>query len=309
MIDMCLLQQKGKSFYVITCVNNPKVRELALSQESQPGTHSTPNEIAKQIPGCSSSSVQRIIKLDLRLKPLKPVKVQRLTAKNEVQRLACAKRLLRNLTAAKLRKTFFSDEKIFKVIQVYNSQNDRFYVPEDTAKCDVDIRRLIREKTAFPVQFMVSAAVSKLGKTNMVFIPKGLRMDSQEYQDKVLDKLVPDMRRLSGNDYIFQQDGARCHTSASTLSYLDQSVREYLAPEDWPPNSCDLNPLDYFIWSRLESAVYRVKITSIEQLKKRVRKCWRELDQREVDRAIDGFRKRLKAVVAENGGHIIKFKL
>ena len=84
----------------------------------------------------------------------------------------------------------------------------------------MNIQRLIREKTAFPVQFMVSAAVSKLGKARMVFISKGLRLDSQAYQDEVLDKLVPDMKRLSGNDYIFQQDGAKCHTSASTLSYL-----------------------------------------------------------------------------------------
>ena len=86
-------------------------------------------------------------------------------------------------------------------------------MPEETAKSDVDIPRLIREKSAFPMQFMVSAAVSKLGKTRMVFIPSGLRLDGQAYQDEVLDKLVPDMKRLSGNDYIFQQDGARCHTS------------------------------------------------------------------------------------------------
>ena len=104
-------------------------------------------------------------------------------------------------------------------------------------------------------------------------------------------------------------DGAKCHTSASTLSYLDAKVNVYIPPENWPPNSCDLNPLDYFIWSRLESAVYRVKITSMEQLKERVEQCWCELPQSEINKAIDGFRKRLNAVVAASGGHIIKFKL
>ena len=173
----------------------------------------------------------------------------------------------------------------------------------------MNIQRLIREKTAFPVQFMVSAAVSKLGKARMVFISKGLRLDSQAYQDEVLDKLVPDMKRLSGNDYIFQQDGAKCHTSASTLSYLDAKVNVYIPSENWPPNSCDLNPLDYFIWSRLESSVYRVKITSMEQLKERVEQFWCELPQSEINNAIDGLRKRLNAVVAASGGHIIKFKL
>ena len=301
-------QGSGRPRSARTPENIQIVREEVLSQEDKPGTHSTPDEIAHTL-NVSTPSVRRMVKEDLKLKPLKHVKVQRLTAANCMQRQICATRLIRSLTHQKLDKTFFSDEKIFKVVQVYNHQNDRYYVPINAAKKDVNIARMIREKSAFPTQVMVSAAISKLGKTRIIFIPTGLRLNSASYQEEVLSKLITDMRRISGNDYIFQQDGAKCHTSASTIQYLDENVPEYILPSHWPANSCDLNPLDYYVWSRLESIVYRMKIQSLDQLASRVRQAWEQLPQDEINRAIDNFRPRLRALEKANGGHIIKFKL
>ena len=67
--------------------------------------------------------------------------------------------------------------------------------------------------------------------------------------------------------------------------------------------------MDYYAWSRLESMVYKAKITSLEQLESRVQEFWSMLPQTEINAAIDNFRKRLRAVEAAEGGHIIKFKL
>jgi len=42
---------------------------------------------------------------------------------------------------------------------------------------------------------------------------------------------------------LFQQDGARVNTSEATIAELDANIKHYIPPEDWPPNSPDLSPI------------------------------------------------------------------
>jgi len=62
---------------------------------------------------------------------------------------------------------------------------------------------------------MVSVAVSKLGKTDLVSI----KINSVYYCENVLEQgLLPAIRRISNNDNdVFKQDGAPC-TPFTTLS-------------------------------------------------------------------------------------------
>ena len=58
--------------------------------------------------------------------------------------------------------------------------------------------------------------------------------------------MLPEMRILMvGGHFIFQQDGARAHTAKDTVAYLKDNVPEFIEPENCPPNSSDLNPLEY----------------------------------------------------------------
>lgn len=50
--------------------NITEVEELILSQDSQPGTHSSMREVAREV-GMSAASVHRIVHKDIRLKCLK----------------------------------------------------------------------------------------------------------------------------------------------------------------------------------------------------------------------------------------------
>ena len=47
---------------------------------------------------------------------------------------------------------------------------------------------------------------------------------------------------------LFQQDGAPAHRSRHTVAYLRSNVPEFFEPENWLPNSPDLNPVDYAVW-------------------------------------------------------------
>ncbi len=72
----------------------------------------------------------------------------------------------------------------------------------------------------------------------------------------------------------------------------------------WPPNSSDLNPVDYRIWSVLEERVYRdIRIRDVDHPMTRLIEEWRLFDQQIIDRAIKQWCSRLQSCVREQGGH------
>ena len=299
----------GRPRTVRTNENIEAVHEMVLSQEGEPGTHKTPAEIALEL-DISESSVRRIVDEDLDLRPLKKKNVQSLSEHDIERRFILSKKLLRMYTGKVLETAFFSDEKIFKVRQLYNVQNDRIYARKDQAKSEVDKERLLSERSGFPESIMVSLAISKCGKTPVIFVDPGAKVNAKYYCDVLLKKLIPKMDRLAGRkEYLFMQDGARSHTAKLSVSMLEnQKHLKLLKPECWPANSPDLNPVDYSIWGMLQRNVYRGrKITDVETLKGAIVEEWAKIPQDVVNNCIDAFRKRLKLVVDNEGCHIEKY--
>ena len=66
---------------------------------------------------------------------------------------------------------------------------------------------------------------------------------SRRYNDVIL---LPVIRRVSGNDFLVQQDSAPAHrdSARATVELLRQEMPNFLAPNLWPPNSPDLNPYE-----------------------------------------------------------------
>ena len=76
----------------------------------------------------------------------------------------------------------------------------------------------------------------------------------------------------------------------------------------WPPNSLDLNPVDYWVWSALERNVYRGRrFQNTIELKEAILQEWQALPQAVINNAIDGVRSRVRLVIAKNGLHIEKY--
>jgi len=63
--------------------------------------------------------------------------------------------------------------------------------------------------------------------------------------------------------FVFQQDG-------DTITYLEQQTPDFIPPTLWPPNSPELKPVDYSIWSVLQEKVYRSNKTDVDELKTRM---------------------------------------
>jgi hypothetical protein len=199
---------------------------------------------------------------------------------------------------------WFTDEKVFTVATQRNPQNDRLYVPAAVKKKQVVAERLLRTRTTFSQSVMVSVGVSKLGFTELIFVDPGVKINGAYYRDVLLSqKLLPVMHDMSGEFFIFQQDSAPAHRAGDTVRLLEQATPAFIPPDLWPPNSPDLNPVDYKIWGIVQQRVYQSRVHNVDELKQRLVNIWHGMEQSVIDSAIDEWRGRLRACVRAKGGH------
>jgi len=95
----------------------------------------------------------------------------------------------------------------------------------------VPSERLIKHRKHFSESVMVSVAVSKTGKTKVHFIDKGTKVDGRYYREMLLqNRLLPDIRQLCDEEFVFQQDGAPSHRAKLTVEFLQQNVPNFIEP-------------------------------------------------------------------------------
>ncbi|KAG2462429.1 PD10A protein, partial [Polypterus senegalus] len=293
----------GRPRSVRTLENIEAVHDLVLSQEDAPQTHRTTRQIAREI-GISQRTVVEIIHKDLKLKCLKKHRAQQLTTANEKSRLKRCKQLLDKFSEHSVSFIWFTDEKVFAVAPPINAQYDRLYVLSTTKKRDTDAKRLLRTRPTFNRSVMVSVAVSKLGCTELFFIEPGVKVNGAYYRDVLLTQnMLPAIRHMSGDFFVFQQNNAPAHRAWDTVELLCRETPGLIGPDLWPANSPDLNPVDYRIWGLMQDRVNQTPIRDIKDLKQHLISVWAELKQSVVDKAIDQWRPRLRACVRAKGKH------
>src|SRR6218665_3209315 len=80
-----------------------------------------------------------------------------------------------------------------------------------------------------------------------------------DFAQNYVIKLIPECRRLYPVDnYIFQQDSAPSHRCRLAQQFLQSNTHDFIHRGAWPPNSPDLNSLDYYVhvWNALKELVY-----------------------------------------------------
>ena len=106
---------------------------------------------------------------------------------------------------------------------------------------------------------MVSAGVCFGGKSRLHFVEEKAKVNAGYYVGSLLPVLVDDCRRLLPSGFLFQQDGAPAHTARQTQEWLKVNCTDFIAKDQWPPNSPDLNPLDYHVWGAMLQAFHKLQ--------------------------------------------------
>jgi len=115
---------------------------------------------------------------------------------------------------------------------------------------------------------MMSIAVSKMGVTGLIFVDPGVKVNGQYYRDVLLSQqMLPAFKSVAGDMFIFQQDCAPAHRARETIQLLQRKTPVFIAPDLWPPNSPDLNPVVYKICGVVQQHVYEGRINNVDELK------------------------------------------
>lgn len=252
--------------------------------------------------GVDPRSMSRVLREDLGLRAYRRQTGHLLSTKLKQMRLIKCKRLKQRYAENLHRTILFTDEKIFTIEEKLNKQNDRVYASTSREAAQV-VGKV--QRGHHPASVMVWWGVSWKGVTKLHFCENGVKTSAVVYQNQVLDKVVRPLgeEMFNGEHWVYQQDSAPAHKARSTQAWLSENVPEFIAAQDWPSASPDLNPLDYRLWSELEAMACRTRHPSLDSLKRALVKAVASFPMDKVRAAIDDWPRRLEACVKSKGGH------
>ncbi|GFU07443.1 uncharacterized protein TNCV_2203851 [Trichonephila clavipes] len=116
---------------------------------------------------------------------------------------------------------------------------------------------------------------------------------------------IPELNNHDIQELWFQQEGATCHTARATIDLLKDTFGDRLisrfGPVNWPPRSCDLTPLDYFLWGYVKSLVYADTPQPLDHLEDNIRRVIADIRPQMLEKVIENWTSRLDYIRASRG--------
>ena len=124
----------------------------------------------------------------------------------------------------------------------------------------------------------------------------------------IRDFLFENMEDIDLDEIWFQQDGATCHTANATIELLKTKFGEKIisrnGPVNWPQRSCDVTPLDYFLWGYAKSKVYADKPATIDALENNIMRTIRDISPEMLEKVTQNWTSRIQFLKNSCGGHM-----
>ena len=133
-------------------------------------------------------------------------------------------------------------------------------------------------------------------------------VNGDRYRTMLNEFLFTKIEQAEISNIRFQQDGATCHTAEATLDVLRAVFKDRIisrrADVVWPPRSCELTPLDYYLWCALKDKCYADKPETIDALKDNIREVIGEIQLHTIDNVLKNWTDRVGYCMARRGIHL-----
>lgn len=182
------------------------------------------------------------------------------------------------------KRTLFSDETAF---QLYRNTIERWY------KGARPIRPMPKDRT----KVFAWGGFCTVGKTSL-FCFRGI-MDAKFYIE-ILEKHIPEVSRMLGRRWRFQQDNDPKHTSRLATEFLKKNVPACM---DWPSNSPDLNPIEN-LWGIVKDNVERRMPKNLGELEGFMVEEWDRIPESVLINLVKSMKRRCELVIESNGERI-----
>ncbi|GFU75020.1 putative transposable element [Trichonephila clavipes] len=172
------------------------------------------------------------------------------------------------------KRILFSDEAHLWLNGYVNKQNCRIWSEANP--------QVYVETPLHPEKLIIWCASSACGIIGPYFFKTNeghyVTVNGDRYRAMITNFFIPELNTHDVQELWFQQDGATCHTARATIDLLKDTFGDRLisrfGPVNWPPRSCDLTPLDYFLWGYVKSLVYADKPQTLDHLERQHSPCY-----------------------------------
>ena len=213
---------------------------------------------------------------------------------------------------------FFTDESIFPLTTYLNRGTNKIRITNKMKKKlksgeEKAINLLIRPQHKFNNGIMVSGGICKEGLGGLIFHSGNI--NSFAYK-QVLKFYKEDLNKYSTK--IFQQDGARCHSSKLSKNLISGLFKDKFIPTwdngpkingefipRWPPNSPDLSAIE-IIWGIIKHMLILFPPKNLESLKATIKTIWESIPKEICENIIQHMKYRWELCIKYNGRRLDK---
>ena len=239
---------------------------------------------------CSTRAVRGRL-LDHGLRSYKAVKKPLI---NERQRLARRRwaQAHKNWTARNWKKILWSDESSFQL-----------YLPPANVRVRRRPGEALSPACTVPTvkhgggSIMVWGCMSAAGVHHLTVCDGTL--NSAKYCAILETHMLPSACALfrRGQNWMFQQDNAPCHTSRSSRTWLQEHSIQVL---EWPAQSPDMSPIEN-LWWIIKRSVSKRTPKNLEELKAAIQEEWDKITPQQCERLVGNMPARIRALLRANG--------
>ncbi|CAF4224181.1 unnamed protein product, partial [Rotaria magnacalcarata] len=96
-------------------------------------------------------------------------------------------------------------------------------------------------------------------------------------------------QRLLGDEFIYQQDNATPHKHKDSIAWIKKNFPRFIDVKNWPPNSPDLNVLDYYMWDAIGHNMHWDKVKSYDSLIDEIKKGISSVSKNDLLRSVQNW--------------------